>query len=482
MSSVKSFMFEKEAEESLRNTLKIVYPSVPVDLEPTSLDPSGRQVLVNVYEPLVKNDRDLKLAPALAVSWGMIDDTTWEFRLRPNVYFHDGSKFNVKDVVASLNRAKNFAGSQIGEMFSSIAKLNVSDDLNFEIKTKKPDPLLLQKLSLLLIFPSEYENEEEIHLNGTGPYMSDPSFLAKKGEIVLDKFENYWGEGGVFEKVDMRFQPDKLERLNMFLSGEVDFLAFVPYETVSDIAEKEGFEIASIPSLEVQFLLFNMNSDVLKKKEVRESFELAVNKKSLVESLGQYVRSVNQFVSNGIFGFDPEISDTESDADKAREIVQKNGVFGKTVQIHLPKGLSVLGEHLRTHLADVGLNPVISYLEPWDFTKSISGKKADVYFLAFKSDVGDALDFLSTIADSKGDFNIGGYKNEVVDNLIESATVDLNPESRQNSLQEAMKMIVEQDVIGVPLFEYESVYAYRNFIEISPRIDGLIYFDELTKK
>jgi hypothetical protein len=53
---------------------------------------------------------------------------------------------------------------------------------------------------------------------------------------------------------------------------------------------------------------------------------------------------------------------------------------------------------------------------------------------------------------------------------------------RRKDLQEAMKVLVVNDVLGVPLFEYESVYAYNDKLEINPRIDGIIYFDELIVK
>src|SRR4029453_11879306 len=75
----------------------------------SSMDPYARQETFlltftsNIYEPLVRRDKELKLEPALAAKWGQSDPTTWFFDIRPNVKFQDGSTLSADDVVFSLN-------------------------------------------------------------------------------------------------------------------------------------------------------------------------------------------------------------------------------------------------------------------------------------------------------------------------------------------------------------------------------------------
>ena len=72
-------VFKVEEEEVIKmKSLRVIYPEEPTTLEPTLADPVTRQRLVNIYESLVKPDRDLKMRPSLALSWGLIDDYTWE--------------------------------------------------------------------------------------------------------------------------------------------------------------------------------------------------------------------------------------------------------------------------------------------------------------------------------------------------------------------------------------------------------------------
>src|SRR5580698_4957049 len=94
----------------------------------SSMDPYARQETFlltftsNIYEPLVRRDKELKLEPALAVKWGQIDKNSWFFDLRPNVKFSDGTPFTAADVVFSINRA-NGPGSNVNGNFASLKAL-----------------------------------------------------------------------------------------------------------------------------------------------------------------------------------------------------------------------------------------------------------------------------------------------------------------------------------------------------------------------
>lgn len=476
LASVKEFVSAREEVGKL-DTLRVIYPDEPASLEPTLLDPTTRQRTLNIYEPLVSPDRDLKIKPTLALSWGLITPTIWEFRLRPNVKFHDGSSFDIYDVAASFERASSHEGSQVAGFLDSIKKLEIIDEFTLRIETNEPDPLLLQKLSMILIIPSEFKDEENIMATGTGPYRF---IQVEPGEkIKVERFQDYWGSQAKFSAVDMISKTDKNERVRMFANGDADLLAFVPFDAVSAVKER-NFEIAEMPSLEVQFLLFNMDSKYFKERENREAFSLAIDQDGLTEAVGGYARPVSQFVSNGIFGFNPDIAKHEYNLKKAEELV--GGIKGKTLHFHLPVGMDVLGEHVRQQLAKIGVFVVISYLDMPKLLESIEQRKADLYFFGFKSDLGDSVDFLNVIVHSDADFNVGNYENAEVDSLIEKSLVEMDPSLRLDALQEAMRIIVEDDIFGVPLFEYETLFSFSDKLEMQPRIDGFIYFDELKIK
>src|SRR5690348_238418 len=116
----------------------------------SSMDPYARQETFlltftsNIYEPLVRRDRDLKLEPSLAVKWGQTDPTHWYFDLRKDVKFSDGTPFTADDVVFSINRA-NGPGSNLNGNFGSMESIKKVDDYRVEVTTRVPDPLLADK-------------------------------------------------------------------------------------------------------------------------------------------------------------------------------------------------------------------------------------------------------------------------------------------------------------------------------------------------
>src|SRR3954464_5373883 len=100
----------------------------------SSMDPYARQETFlltftqNIYDPLIRRDKNLKLEPALATKWGQSDPTTWFFDIRPGVKFHDGSPFTADDVVFSLNRA-NGPGSNMQSNFVSVKEIKKDGDM-----------------------------------------------------------------------------------------------------------------------------------------------------------------------------------------------------------------------------------------------------------------------------------------------------------------------------------------------------------------
>ncbi len=471
-----SFFSESDSEsKSELDKLSVIYYDEVDTLEPSYTDPALWKRLINIYDPLVRLDRDLKIKPALALSWGLIDETTWKFKLRPDVKFHDGSDFTVDDVIASFERAKSF------DRFKSLEKLIKIDDYSFTVKTKQPDPLLLQTLARIFIIPAEKKDRTMLldDAIGTGPYTLLSWEKGKK--MILQRSGSYWGDRPKFKKVEIIYEPDKSRRVSMFVNGEVDLLDFVPYDAASFV-EKRGFQIEQIPSLQVEFLLFNFNSEFAKQKINRRVVSLLIDDDYLDEAFGDYVRKVNQFVSNGTFGFNPEIGDHEYDFEKAKNLIADNGLEGQLVQIHLPLGMEFLGEYLREQLTSAGLSPIVSYLENDRLIKSMTDLKADVYFLGFRADTGDSADFLDVLVHSEGNFNLTKYSNPEIDELIEAGDVEMDVGKRLALLQKTLKILTEDEVLGVPLIEYETLYSFNKKINLVPRIDGFIYFDELEIK
>jgi len=474
-------LFSGPVKETTKMTeLRVMLPYEEVSFEPTKADPLVATRLENTYDSLVRPDRDLRMKPALALSWGVMGDKIWEFNLRPNVVFQDGSAFSSQDVVASLNRAIEYKDSELKDVLKNIDKVEIVDDLTIKIITKVPDPMLLNELASVLIIPSEYEKKDIETPIGTGPYAFEKVY--PQDRVVYKRFDKYWGDKPKFETVSLYGRSDLSERGNMLLNGSVDLLTFVPFDALQTFKDR-NFKVVSVPTLEVQFLLFNVKSKFLQSIENRNAIRLAIDTNALAEALKGSAQAIDQYASNGVFGFNPSISMRKYDLKISKETISKLGLDGITLTMSLPDGLQYIGDYVKQNLGDAGINVLISYHDTFEkFMESVNSGNADLYFFGYQSSFGDANDFMKDIAYSKAQFNYGKYENPTVDQLILSASTEMDPLKRRIFLQDAMKLLVETDPIGVPLIEYEAFYSFSDNIDYEPRIDEGLYFDDVIVK
>ncbi|MFN6955692.1 MAG: ABC transporter substrate-binding protein, partial [Acetobacteraceae bacterium] len=122
------------------------------DGDVNSMDPYARNetfllsFMANIYEPLVRRDRNLRVEPALAVRWENPNPTTWRFHIRPNVRFTDGTPLTGDDVVFSIERARA-QGSNIQAYFASVAEVRLVDPMTVDVITRQPNPIFLEEIT-----------------------------------------------------------------------------------------------------------------------------------------------------------------------------------------------------------------------------------------------------------------------------------------------------------------------------------------------
>jgi len=118
--------------------------------DPQSMDPHSLALLYQtrvasqIYEGLVNRGKDYKLEPSLATAWEMVNPTTWRFRLRQGVKFHDGASFTADDAVFSIERALDKASQRKNQMLGITGARKV-DASTIEVSTSQPDAVLPDK-------------------------------------------------------------------------------------------------------------------------------------------------------------------------------------------------------------------------------------------------------------------------------------------------------------------------------------------------
>ncbi|MDP4991774.1 MAG: ABC transporter substrate-binding protein, partial [Marivita lacus] len=301
---------------------------------PDSIDPhwstlgSQAEALRHIYDTLVDVDDTLQLQPGLAESWEAVDDTTWDFKLREGVTFHDGTPFTAEDAKFSIDRIPEVTGPMSMTLYTKyVESVEVIDDYTLRVNTKGIAPALPNDFTRLFVVPSETGagvGNEEFNSGdaaiGTGPYR----FVSwePKGDLVLDRYEDHWRGETPWERVVRKEIPDDAARVAALRSGQVDLINYVPatdYLSMQNNSELETFISDSVYILNVQPSVKDeepqpirvngeeVEGNPLQDLRVRQALDLAINRDGLVnvvlEGLGT---PANQLMPEGFFGYTDE--------------------------------------------------------------------------------------------------------------------------------------------------------------------------------
>jgi peptide/nickel transport system substrate-binding protein len=257
-------------------------------LDPHSGNTGPNHVLAhNIYEPLVIRGFDGKLVGALATSWRVLptDPTVWEFKLRPNVKFHNGNAFNADDVVFSMKRAL-MPAADMKSLLVGVTDITKVDDVTVHFKTAGPNPLLVNNLTNLMIMDKEWseannaatpqnlrekvENGATRQANGTGPFQ----LTTREPDVrtVMRVFAGYWGAAetnhGITEIV-YRPIPEAATRVAALLSGEIDYLQDVPVQDIARLQTSTNIRVNTGPENRPIFLGMNVGLPELRSSDVK---------------------------------------------------------------------------------------------------------------------------------------------------------------------------------------------------------------------
>lgn len=457
-------------------SVTIAYAEPISSYSPLSYEAKNRKYLTNIYEPLVRYDSTFNFESGLAVSWGRLDDKTWDFKLRQDVFFHDGTSFDADDVLYSLELARQDEKSELGSLLSTILNVRKTEDHRIEIETSRPDPLLLNKLTYVYMLPSGYENFDLPV--GTGPYRT-AQFV--EDTLVLERFDEYWGPVAYFKEARLRYIADPEERLLAMLSGEVDVLANVPPQSVVDL-EAAGIEVQDFPSLEVSFLMLNQKGPFAD-ANLRAAVWNALGTDYVDQFGGGYLMKTSQFAATGIMGYDPQLESRIKDLDAAQSY--RNLLADEvSLTLDIPQGLEVLGEAIQEDLAEIDITVTVNAIEPADYEEVIMAGFSDFYFFGWKYDLADSEDFFASIVhtptETYGEFNAFGYSNLEMDAKIEEASTVFAPDQRRLLLRELSTQLFADQAV-MPLFEAQVLYALSTELYYDFRLDGQIWASEIVE-
>ena len=219
---------------------------------------------MHIFDSLLTPTGTDRLDPGLAVSWEPIDPTTWEFKLRPNVHFTDGTPFTAADVVFSFNRVRTVPTPMGGfaNYLGPVASVEAVDDTTLRVHTTAPTPLLPNYMSRIFILSRQiYANATTEDFNsgkamiGTGPYRL--TSVNGIDNLTFERKADYWGKAPYWQHVTSRVIGNDEARLAALLAGDVDVIETVPTQDAARLLKDPRVTVSSTVSQRVMYFWFD---------------------------------------------------------------------------------------------------------------------------------------------------------------------------------------------------------------------------------
>jgi peptide/nickel transport system substrate-binding protein len=483
---------------------------------PDSIDPhftatgTHAEALKHIFDTLTWSGDGLEIQPRLAESWKAIDATTWEFKLRKGVKFHDGSDFTAEDVKFSIERIPVVSGPNPTTPYvRRVKEIKILDPHTMQILTDGPAPVMPNDFIRLFIVSSKAaagltkETANEAFNTGkaavgTGPY----KFVswAPKGDLVMDRFDGYWGTKEPWTRHVRKEIPNDASRVAQLKAGQLDLITRVPASDVPTLKQDSKLTVQTIDTIYV----FNMEMDMrdappagqitakdgaaLPKNpfldiRVREAIDLSIDRKTLAEiAMEGLGLPANQMVTPSIFGFNKALPERKYDVAAAKKLLADAGYAdGFQVQFaftqdRLP-GDKQVGTSIAQMLAAIGITAKANAQPAAVFFPARTRGEYSMSMSGWGTLTGEAHYTLSSLAHSNdkdkkmGAFNVLGYKNADMDKALQDAAVEMD-EGKRRALLETANALVLKDRQRLPIVAVGSAWAMqKDKVKITPRVD-----------
>ncbi len=482
-----------------------------------AMDPDTRQETVqlsflsNIYEPLARRDRNLKVEPSLAVKWEQISPTVWRFHLRPGVKWQDGTPFTADDVVFSFQRIMAKSSVMRAPM-SMVKEARKVDDMTVDFETFHPDPIFLQEQTNFLIMSKAWceahhatepvviggtEDNYAVHnAMGTGPYKLVSREPDRK--TVVEKNPGWWDKNtSNADTVEFDVISSAATRVAALLSGEEDLIYTVPPQDLKRIAAAPNLKLIENPELRTIYLGFDVSRNELPSSDikgknpfqdlrVRQAFVYAIDEPVIAQKvmLGLAHPSFMMW-GPGVNGYDPKIDvRPKADVAKAKQLLTEAGYpNGFKVGMDCPNDRYVMDEQICTAIvsmmARVGVKIDLNAQTKAKFFAKVNAPKydTDFFLIGWTPSTYDAHNALYALVGSRGngrgEVNDGGYSNPVLDDLIGQISVQTD-ETKRNALIDQAAELLQKDVPVIPLHQQVIVWAAKKNVDVVQPADNYL--------
>jgi peptide/nickel transport system substrate-binding protein len=434
------------------------------------------RVSFNLFDNLTSRHPDGKLYPALATEWKMTAPTTWTFKLRSDVKYHNGDPFTSADAKFSIERTYSPPKTMVATALTTIDRIETPDAVTLVIHTKKPDPLLPARLAFYggQIVPKKYvESVGNDAFNakpvGTGPVR----FVSwtKDDKLVCDANPDYWGGRVDMDRWIMRPIPETAPRIAALLKGEVDVVTQLPADQDERVAGNATTRVAGALYAGLYVLTVNSKRPPLDNPLVKQALSHAIDREAIVKELWRGRGIVpSGMIAKGDNHFDPKLPPLPYNPSHARDLLKKAGYKNEEIIIETTVAYlsndKQMSEAIQGMWRDVGVNAKVEVIE---FSVRAEKNRERSFKGVFWSDP------TSTLGDPDGMvwrlIGPGGpqdyWRHPRFDELGNAARFSVDEKFRDEAYREMTKIFLE-NFPWIPVIQPYEDYGLQKYVQFTP--------------
>lgn len=439
---------------------------------------------LHIYESLTYLERDGSVSPKLATEWENVDKNTWLVTLREGVKWQDGSDFTAEDAVYALERALNHPESEMKQYITAISNVEVVDPLTIRINTSAPDPLMPLHLSQVRIVNEAFTEETgdsgmTSQAMGTGPYRAIS--YSNEDNLVLERFEEYWGDAPSFDRVQLVNIPNGSTRIAALLSGEIDVAEKILPQDFPRLERDENVYITQVAGNRVIYLTMNYSctegcpgsnleggANPFADPLVRRAVYHAIDTDTIIERImGGAAAPATQFIAPATTYYDEDIERYAYDPEEALRLLAEAGYpDGFSVRLDAPNDRylndALVAQAVGGLLGNIGIQVEVNAIPKAVFFPQIDDGDFLMYIAGWSSS--DVISTYNAQIHTKDDevgygfANRNGYSNPELDDLVQQVNVEFDEARRIDLIHQINEQALDEDIVWIPL-HVENVIA-----------------------
>ncbi len=456
-----------------------------------------------------------EVVPGLATEWSSNEDgTVWDFTLRDDVKFHDGTDFNAEAVCANFERMfnQNEAGQVAAEYWGYVmggfandpesslyGGCEATDEFTAQVTITRATsgfPTMLTLSSLAMQSPTAMEEGDANGIAAEGEGFSFPEYAQApvgtgpfkfseydeaNATITLAANDDYYGETAASSELVFKVIADESTRRQELEAGSID-----GYDLPNPVdwagLEEGGNSVEVRPAFNIFYLGLNPEANpVLKDLKVRQALYHAIDREQLIQSqLPEGAEVATQFMPSTVSGYNSSLEPYAYDPDMAKQLLQEAGAEGMTLKFAFPTDVTrpympdpqKLYDAMRTNLEDVGVKvEVVSSSWNGGYLDNVTAGKYDAYLLGWTGDYDAAFNFIGTFF---GNLKENDFGTEVMPwgkqlaQDLQDADAIVEEADRAAAFEAINQQIMEEYLPGLPISHSPPALV------VGPEVEGLI--------